>query len=72
MTLLRRTGLLLLALSRIAAAQPPEPAVGPPAVGVLLPLSGNYQSFGEACLRGIHLAVRAVGQQTPLVRTVVH
>ena len=56
-----------------APAPPPAPApnVGPPAIGVLLPLSGRYQSFGESCLRGIRLALGALEGRIPLVRTVI-
>ena len=45
--------------------------VSPPAIGVLLPLSGRYQSFGESCLRGIRLALGALDGRIPLVRTVI-
>lgn len=53
--------------------QPPPTAVssGPPAVGVLLPLSGQYQRFGESCLRGIRVALGALENRTPVVRTVI-
>lgn len=63
--------LILFALFSSAAAAE-GPAVSPPSVGVLLPLSGQYRSFGEACLRGIRLALRAVGSESPILRTVVH
>jgi branched-chain amino acid transport system substrate-binding protein len=53
------------------AAQPPPAAIGPPAVGVLLPLSGRYQSFGESCLRGIRLALGALEGRMPQTRTVI-
>jgi ABC-type branched-subunit amino acid transport system substrate-binding protein len=42
-----------------------------PGIGVLLPLSGRYRSFGESCLRGIRLALGAVGDRMPVVRTVI-
>lgn len=58
-------------ISTAAAADRPVPAAPLPAVGVLLPLSGQYRSFGEPCLRGIRLALRAVEDETPLLRTVV-
>jgi ABC-type branched-subunit amino acid transport system substrate-binding protein len=51
--------------------QPPVANVGPPAIGVLLPLSGRYRSFGESCLRGIRLALGALEGRDPLVRTVI-
>ena len=38
---------------------------------MLLPLSGRYRSFGDSCLRGIRLALGAVGDGVPLVRTVI-
>jgi ABC-type branched-subunit amino acid transport system substrate-binding protein len=40
-------------------------------VGVLLPLSGPYRSFGEACLRGVELAFGAVGGAVPPVRLAI-
>ena len=49
----------------------PAESIGPPAVGVLLPLSGRYQSFGESCLRGIRVSLGAVEDRTPVVRTVI-
>jgi ABC-type branched-subunit amino acid transport system substrate-binding protein len=54
-----------------AVAPVPAPAAGPPAIGVLLPLSGRYQSFGESCLRGIRVALGAIEGRTPAVRTVI-
>ena len=62
---------LALVLPVAAPAEAPRPASGPPAVGALLPLSGRYQSFGEAALRGIQLALGAVEGGTPEVRLVV-
>ena len=73
---------LLVAPLEIAAQAPqvpaasggsaPPPAISqPPGVGVLLPLSGRYRSFGESCLRGIRLALGAVGDRMPVVRTVI-
>jgi branched-chain amino acid transport system substrate-binding protein len=50
---------------------PPQAIAAPPAVGVLLPLSGRYRSFGESCLRGIRVALGALEDRVPLVRTVV-
>ncbi|MBI2963175.1 MAG: penicillin-binding protein activator [Deltaproteobacteria bacterium] len=48
------------------------PAAGPEAaVGVLLPLSGRYRTFGESCLRGIRVALGALENRTPVVRTVI-
>lgn len=51
----------------------PAPAVsaGPPAVGVLLPLSGRFQGFGESCLRGIRVALGALEGKTPALRVVI-
>lgn len=51
----------------------PTPAVsaGPPAVGVLLPLSGRYQAFGESCLRGIRVGLGALEGKTPALRVVI-
>jgi branched-chain amino acid transport system substrate-binding protein len=50
----------------------PPPAIAQaPGIGVLLPLSGRYRSFGESCLRGIRLALDAVGDRMPVVRTVI-
>lgn len=43
----------------------------PPAIGVLLPITGEYKSFGEPCLKGVRLALGAVGDRLPAVRTVV-
>ncbi len=67
--------LILLALVSTAVAADPSlpalPAAPPPAVGILLPLSGPYRSFGEPCLRGARLALRAFGNETPFLRTVV-
>ena len=50
----------------------PAPAIAQaPGIGVLLPLSGRYRSFGESCQRGIRLALGAVGDRMPVVRTVI-
>lgn len=63
--------------ARLDEAAPFDPArlpaagVGPPAIGVLLPLSGRYQTFGESCLRGVRVALGALENRTPVVRTVV-
>jgi ABC-type branched-subunit amino acid transport system substrate-binding protein len=55
-----------------AEASGRSPAIAQPAgIGVLLPLSGRYRSFGESCLRGIRLALGAVGDRLPVVRTVI-
>jgi branched-chain amino acid transport system substrate-binding protein len=66
---------LLIAAQSVPAAPsrsaPPPVVVQPPGIGVLLPLSGKYRSFGESCLRGIRLALGAVGDRVPVVRTVV-
>jgi ABC-type branched-subunit amino acid transport system substrate-binding protein len=53
-------------------SMPPRQAIAaPPAVGVLLPFSGRYRSFGESCLRGIRVALGAIGDRVPVVRTVI-
>src|SRR5262249_40131181 len=49
----------------------PTAAAGLPAVGVLLPLSGRYQSFGESCLRGIRVALAALESRALVMRIVV-
>jgi ABC-type branched-subunit amino acid transport system substrate-binding protein len=49
----------------------PAETIGPPGVGVLLPLSGRYQRFGESCLRGIRVSLGALEDRTPVVRTVI-
>lgn len=51
--------------------QPPAANVGLPAIGVLLPLSGRYQPFGESCLRGIRVALGALEGRTPVLRAVI-
>jgi branched-chain amino acid transport system substrate-binding protein len=51
--------------------QLPPAAVGLPAIGVLLPLSGRYQPFGDSCLRGIRVALGASESGAPVVRIVV-
>jgi branched-chain amino acid transport system substrate-binding protein len=81
-----RSSIALVLIAWSAAAEPvpilvpPDQTPGPteaprneglPAIGVLLPISGKFQSFGESCLRGIRLALGAVGDRTPLVRLVV-
>ncbi len=38
---------------------------------MLLPLSGQFQSFGEPCFRGIRLALDAVDGRSPALRTIV-
>jgi len=60
----------------VPPGQPTPPVEAPrnegvPAFGVLLPLSGRFQSFGESCLRGIRLGLGMAGDQAPLVRTVI-
>jgi ABC-type branched-subunit amino acid transport system substrate-binding protein len=50
---------------------PPSPAIATPAIGVLLPLSGRYRTFGESCLNGIRVAVGAIEGRSPVVRTLV-
>jgi ABC-type branched-subunit amino acid transport system substrate-binding protein len=50
---------------------PLSPAVATPAIGVLLPLSGRYQTFGESCLNGIRVAVGAIEGRSPVVRTLI-
>jgi branched-chain amino acid transport system substrate-binding protein len=77
----RLLALLLLLIAPAAAADEPVPtnvpqqlppaAVGLPAIGVLLPLSGRYQPFGESCLRGIRVAIGAQESRTPVLRTVI-
>lgn len=65
---------LLALIAPIAEAQSvaaPAVNVGTPAVGILLPLSGPYRSFGESCLRGIRLALGALEGRFPVVRTVI-
>jgi branched-chain amino acid transport system substrate-binding protein len=73
---------LLVAPLEIAAQAPQVPAASgrseplpaisqSPGIGVLLPLSGRYRSFGESCLRGIRVALGAVGDRMPVVRTVI-
>jgi ABC-type branched-subunit amino acid transport system substrate-binding protein len=49
----------------------PHAIAAPPAVGVLLPLSGRYRSFGESCLRGIRVALGAIEDRVPVVRTII-
>jgi ABC-type branched-subunit amino acid transport system substrate-binding protein len=51
--------------------RPPPAAVGLPAIGVLLPLSGRYSPFGESCLRGIRVALGTLESGTSVLRTVV-
>ncbi len=52
-------------------APPPPVAVASPSIGVLLPLSGRYQTFGESCLKGIRVAVGAIEGRSPVVRTII-
>lgn len=61
----------LLACVATASGEAGRPASGFPGVGVLLPLSGQYESFGSSCLRGIRLALGAVGNRVPAVRVVI-
>jgi ABC-type branched-subunit amino acid transport system substrate-binding protein len=58
-------------LARDVRGSPAGAAIAPPAVGVLLPLSGRYQSFGESCLRGMRVALGEVEGRTPVLRTVI-
>ena len=52
---------------------PPRPArVTFPTIGVLLPLSGEYATFGEPALRGIRLGLGTDGGTQPPIRTIVH
>ena len=52
---------------------PPRPArVMFPTIGVLLPLTGEYATFGEPALRGIRLALGTEGGMQPPIRTIVH
>ena len=61
---------LLVSVS-VAIGQPIRPASGIPAVGILLPLTGQYENFGTSCLRGIRLALGAVRNRVPAVRMVI-
>jgi branched-chain amino acid transport system substrate-binding protein len=54
-----------------APPERPPPALGLPAIGAVLPLSGRYQPFGESCLRGIKVALAALEGRGPLLRTVI-
>ncbi len=49
----------------------PAPVAAPPAIGVVLPLSGRFQSFGESCLRGVRVALGLLDGQTPSTRVVI-
>ena len=60
------------AIERIPPAAPPVSRVRYPTIGVLLPLSGEYATFGEPALRGIRLALGMENGAQPLVRTIVH
>ena len=64
----------------IAPVAPPPDAVPArrparalfPTIGVLLPLSGEYATFGEPALRGIRLALGLENGMQPPIRTIVH
>ncbi|MGH7805881.1 MAG: penicillin-binding protein activator [Candidatus Binatia bacterium] len=52
---------------------PPRPArVMFPTIGVLLPLTGEYATFGEPALRGIRLGLGTDAGTQPPIRTIIH
>ena len=59
------------ALEPLAPPPPPAAYAAPPAIGVLLPLSGRFQTFGDSCLKGIRVAVGALEGRSPVVRTII-
>lgn len=56
----------------VAPPQPTGARVLFPTVAVLLPLTGQYESFGQAALRGVRLGLGTEGGSPPPLRALVH
>lgn len=66
-----KAAVLLKDIAASVSSSPDNEESGPPAIGALLPVAGNYGKFGEEALRGIMLAANVFGTQGTPVEVIV-